>query len=219
MVGSMAEFPSEPVSATDFFERFLPTAVAEADTRGALQALDLPLGVRLDGRGGGEWLLEMRNGSLCVERGSRARAAFTVVQSVQDWRGALWEGRGGVIGQHAAGAFRPGGGAAARIGELLAGSAAALARVRELAALLRVSITGGEGGDWSLALMLGPGEIPAEATTQVSLRSEDADAMVRGELNPLEAFMGGRIQIFGDVTLLMQLQAIQMQAADAARAR
>lgn len=215
----MAEFPSEPVSPKDFFERFLPKAVADAGFTGALEALGLPLGVRLDGKGGGEWLLEVRDGSLCVERASRATAAFTVVQSVEDWRGALWEGRGGAVGQHAAGVFRPGGAAAARIGELLASSSAALARVQALAALLRVSITGGEDGDWSLGLMLGPGEIPAEATTQVSLRSEDADAMVRGELNPLEAFMGGRVQIAGDITLLMQLQAIQMQAADTARAR
>jgi hypothetical protein len=215
----MAEFPSGPVSPRDFFERFLPEAVAEAGFTGALQALGLPLGVRLDGKGGGEWLLELRRGSLRVERGSRAAAAFTVVQSVDDWRGALWEGRGGAIGRHAAGVFRPGDGAATRIAELIADAATAFARAQALAALLRVSITGGDGGDWSLGLMLGPGEIPAAATTQVSLRCEDADAMLLGELSPLEAFMGGRIQIAGDVTLLMQLQAIQMQAADAARSR
>jgi len=215
----MAEFPSGPVSPRDFFEGFLPEAVAETGFTGAFQALRLPLGVRLDGKGGGEWLLELRRGSLCVERGSRAAAAFTVVQSVDDWRGALWEGRGGAIGRHAAGVFRPGDGAATRIAELVADAATAFARAQELAALLRVSITGGDGGDWSLGLMLGPGEIPAEATTQVSLRCEDADAMLQGELSPLEAFMGGRIQIAGDVTLLMQLQAIQMQAADAARSR
>jgi len=215
----MAEFPSEPLSPGDFFERFLPGAVAESGLSGAFQALGLPLGVRLEGKGGGEWLLELRRGSLCVERGSRAMAAFTVVQSVDDWRGALWEGRGGAIGRHAAGVFRPGDAAASRIGALLADATTALARVQELAALLRVSITGGDGGDWSLGLMLGPGEIPAEATTQVSLRCEDADAMLQGELSPLEAFMGGRVQIAGDVTLLMQLQAIQMQAADAWKAR
>jgi len=205
----MAEFPSEPLSPGDFFERFLPGAVAESGLSGAFQALGLPLGVRLEGKGGGEWLLELRRGSLCVERGSRAMAAFTVVQSVDDWRGALWEGRGGAIGRHAAGVFRPGDAAASRIGALLADANTALARIQELAALLRVSITGGDGGDWSLA----------EATTQVSLRCEDADAMLQGELSPLEAFMGGRVQIAGDVTLLMQLQAIQMQAADAWKAR
>jgi putative sterol carrier protein len=42
--------------------------------------------------------------------------------------------------------------------------------------------------------------------------AEDAAALERGELDPMQAFMSGRIQIAGDMTLLMQMQAIQMQA-------
>jgi putative sterol carrier protein len=42
--------------------------------------------------------------------------------------------------------------------------------------------------------------------------------MERGELNPMEAFMAGRIQVAGDMTLLMQLQSAQMQASMAAAA-
>ena len=215
----MAEFPSEPLSASEFFEAFLPRAFAETGLGETLAVLDVPLGVRLEGDGGGEWLLHVRSGCLRVEAGSRAAAAFSVVQSVEDWRGALWEGRGGAIGRHAAGIFRPGGGVDSRIGELVAPSAAALAQMQGLSGLVRVAILGGEGGDWILGVMLGPGEIPAEATTTVSLRAEDADAMVRGDLAPLEALMGGRIQIAGDLTLLMQIQAIQMQVADASKTR
>jgi hypothetical protein len=87
--------------------------------------------------------------------------------------------------------------------------------MQALRGLVRMCVTGGDGGDWSLGLLLGPGEIPAEPTTTVSIRAEDADALERGELNPLEAFMGGRIQVAGDLALLMQMQAIQMQAAAA----
>lgn len=215
----MAEFPAEPIRASEFFERFLPQAFADAGFAEALAELAVPLGVLLEGEGGGEWLLEVRGGSLRVEVGSRATAAFSVVQSVEDWQGALWEGRGGAIGRHAAGVFRPGGSAASRIAELVAPSAAALERMQTLAGLVRVCVTDGVGGDWALGVKLGPGEIPAEPTTTVSLRAADADAMASGELNPLEAFMGGRIQIAGDLTLLMQIQAIQMQADDAARSR
>jgi SCP-2 sterol transfer family protein len=211
----MAEFPSAPIKPSEFFESFLPTAFSEAGLRETLGALDLPLGVRLEGRGGGEWLLRLDGDRLRVEPGSRSSAAFTVVQSVEDWRGALWEGRGGAIGRQAAGVFRPDGGASSRLAELIAPSAAALAQMQGLSGLVRVSITDGAGGDWSLGVKLGPGEIPSEPTTTVSLHAEDADAMVRGDLNPLEAFMGGRIQIAGDLTLLMQIQAIQMQAANA----
>jgi hypothetical protein len=211
----MARLPASPIPASEFFERFLPKAFAEAELPDEIRAVDLVLGVRLEGQGGGEWLVHLRAGSVRVEPGSREVAAFTVVQSVEDWRGALWEGRGGAIGRQAAAVFQPGALSVARAGELGAPSPEALAQMRGLSGLVRMCVTGGEGGDWSLGLKLGPGEIPAEPTTTVSLRAEDADALERGELNPLEAFLGGRIQIAGDVTLLMQMQAIQMQTASA----
>jgi hypothetical protein len=206
----MAEFPASPLSPSEFFEDFLPKAFAAADLPEELRALELTLGVRLEGEGGGEWLVHLRAGSARVEPGPRASAAFTVVQSVDDWRGALWEGRGGAIGRQAAAVFRPGA-RPARAGELGPPSPAALAQMQALSGLLRLCVTGGAGGDWSVGLRLGPGEIPAEPTTTVSIRAEDADALERGDLNPLEAFMGGRIQVAGDLALLMQMQAIQMQ--------
>ncbi|MCI0548857.1 MAG: SCP2 sterol-binding domain-containing protein [Candidatus Rokubacteria bacterium] len=210
----MPEFPASPISPSEFFERFLPKAFLEADLPEELGAVELTLGVRLEGEGGGEWLVHLRGGSARVEPASRATAAFTVVQSVEDWRGALWEGRGGAIGRQAAAVFRPG----ARppgAGDLGPPSPAVLAQMQSLSGLVRVCVLDGAGGDWTLGLQLGPGEILAEPTTIVSIRAEDADALERGELNPLEAFMGGRIQVAGDLTLLMQIQAIQMQAASA----
>ena len=50
-------------------------------------------------------------------------------------------------------------------------------------------------------------------TATVTITAEDAAAMESGELNPMEAFMAGRIQVAGDMTLMMQMQAISMQAA------
>ena len=40
--------------------------------------------------------------------------------------------------------------------------------------------------------------------------------MINGTLNPMQAFMSGRITVDGDMTIVMQMQAIQMQAAMAA---
>jgi putative sterol carrier protein len=79
-------------------------------------------------------------------------------------------------------------------------------------------VAGGPGGDWQVDFKLGPGAIPDAATTTVTVQAEDADRMERGELNPMEAFMAGRIQVTGDMALLMQLQAAQMQASQAAAA-
>jgi len=220
----MAEFPASPLSPSEFFEKFLPEALASAELSDEVKAVELKLGVKLEGDDGGEWLFVLTGGQLSVRPGSREEAAFTVVQTVADWRGALWEGRGGAIGKQASAVFRPDqglgqastGGAAGMGG---APSPAALAQMESLNGLIKLVVSGAEGGDWAVGFKLGPGEIPAEPTTTVTITAEDAAAMESGELNPMEAFMAGRIQIAGDMTLMMQMQAISMQvAAQAAQA-
>jgi hypothetical protein len=157
----------------------------------------------------------MGAGAIRVEAGSRDAAAFTIVQTVADWRGALWEGRGGVFGQQASAMFK--GGAAAEAGAAAAPgatpSAAAIGQLAALDGLIQIVVTGGEGGDWSTGFKLGPGAIPAEPNTQVKITSEDAEAMASGALDPMSAFMSGKIQVIGDMGLMMQMQAISMQAA------
>ncbi len=181
--------------------------------------------MRLDGDGGGEWVLHLHGGVLDVLAGSRVEASFTVVQSVDDWRGALWEGRGGVFGEAAATLFRQGGvggdtgGGAASPLPGGAPDPAAIAQLEALNGLIQVVVTGGEGGDWATGFKLGPGEIPAEPTTTVQITDEDARAMQSGELDAMQAFMGGKIMVAGDMGLMMQMQAIAMQAAAAAAAK
>jgi hypothetical protein len=212
----MADFPATPLSATEFFEQWLPRAFAEAELPPEAAAIEATLGVRLEGDGGGEWLFRVSGGAMTVEPGSRSEAAFSVLQSVDDWRGALWENRGGAIGKQASAFFRPGARSAqaARPGAIGGPpSAAALAQMEKLSGVIRVIVSGGEGGDWRVDFKLGPGEIPAQPTTTLTLSAEDAAAMERGELDPMQAFMSGRLQVGGDMTLLMQMQAIQMQAA------
>ncbi len=48
------------------------------------------------------------------------------------------------------------------------------------------------------------------------MAAEDSEAMDRGDLDPMEAFMGGKMLVTGDMALVMQVQAIQMQAAQGA---
>jgi len=210
----MPEFPTSPVPPAEFMEEFLPRAFAESEElKQQVQGVETRLGVRLDGEGGGEWVVHVKDGDVRIEPGSREKAAFTVVQSVDDWRGALWEGRGGAIGKQASAVFRPGAQpAAAGPGAMGPPSPAALAQMESLNGLMKMVVTGGAGGDWSVAFKLGPGEIPAEPTTTITMTSEDAAAMESGALNPMEAFMAGRIQVAGDMSLMMQMQAIQMQA-------
>jgi hypothetical protein len=95
-------------------------------------------------------------------------------------------------------------------------SPAALEAMRALNGVIRMRVVGGAGGDWAVDFKLGPGEIPADPTTTVTITAADADAMASGQLDPMQAFMSGKIQVAGDMGLMMQMQMIQMQAAAAA---
>ena len=214
----MTEFPPRPVPPAELLERWLPRAFADADLPDDVRRSDMRLGLCLVGSGGGEWVLEVENGALQVKAASRDDTAFTFVQSVDDWRGALWEGRGGAIGQASAGLFRPGLRTAAQGPAGMGGAPppAALEQMRSLNGLVRVVVRGGEGGDFAVGFKLGPGAIPAQPTATLSLDAADAAAMERGELDPLAAFMAGRIRVEGDMGLVMQMQAISMQAQMAA---
>jgi len=219
----MSAFPASPIPPSEFMERVLPQALADAGLPEGTDDLAVKLGVRLEGEDGGEWVLEIGGGDVRVTPGSRADAAFTYAQSVDDWRGALWEGRGGAVGRAAAALFRPEWRAEAGAGAPGLGAApspAALEAMRSLSGVVRLVVSEGEGGaggpgSWRLDLVLGPGEIPAEATTTVHVSADDAEAMGRGELDPMQAFMAGRIRVEGDMTLMLQMQAAQLQAAGA----
>jgi hypothetical protein len=211
----MSTLPPAGTSAQDFFERFVLDAFKANPLTDDAREIDVTLGVKLDGDGGGEWRLHMNRGEMKIERGSTEDAAFTLIQSVADWRGALWEGRGGVFGRQSQSMFQPGAGAGAAGGM----SPAALAQLQALRGVIRMVVTGGPGGDWMVNFKLGPGPVPADPTTTVTIAAADADALERGELDPMQAFMSGKIVVAGDMTLMMQMQAIQMQAQAAAQAK
>ncbi len=214
----MPAFPESPQTPAAFLEDWLPAAFAEAGPMPGADDVDVKLGIHLEGAGGGEWVVNVANGAVTVTAGSREQASFTFVQSVEDWQGALWEGRGGAIGKGASLFFRPdrlkevGEGGASQLGGTP--SPKALAKMEQLSGLVRLAVTGDE--PWGVGFQLGPGAIPEEATTTVSVSSEDAAAMEGGDLDPMTAFMSGKIQVQGDMTLMMQMQAIQMQVAQEA---
>jgi putative sterol carrier protein len=211
----MAEFPASPIPASEFMERWLPKAFADNVPDDA-RNVDVRFGVKLDGTGGGEWVLHIDHGKLSVSAEPRGECPFTLVQSVDDWRGTLWEGKGGAFGQQAAAMFKPGSQAAGNRPGGGGMNPAALEAMRALNGVIRMRVLGGTGGDWEVDFKLGPGEIPAQPTTTVSITATDADAMAAGQLDPMQAFMSGKIQVAGDVGLMMQMQMIQMQAAAAA---
>jgi putative sterol carrier protein len=215
------QFPPKPLAPKEFLEKWLPEAFAASTPPPGSEDVDVKLGVKLEGEGGGEWVVHLAKGRMNVTQAPRDETAFTVVQSVADWRGALWEGRGGAIGKQASALFRPGEVAPARPGQMQgagAPSPAALEQMRALNGVIRMIVAGGAGGEWKVDFKLGPGAIPEQPSTTITVSADDAAAMERGELDPMTAFMSGRMQVAGDMALMMQMQMIQMQAAAAAQA-
>ena len=204
----MSDFPAAPVSPAELLEGYLPRAWARADLARGLGRAPLRLGLHLSGKGGGDWLIELRSGEACVMRGSRELAPLTLALSVPDWRGALWEGRGGALGARAAELFRSGAMPFEGWAELTrhAPLARAFDELGAMDGLLRLVITGGKGGDWSLALRVGPGELPEAPTASLSLCAEDAAALLDRELGLLEALLSGRLRLDGEMGFLLQLQ-------------
>ena len=209
----MAEFPASPLPAAEFFESWLPNAFAEADIPEEQRSVEAHIGVLLHGEGGGEWVMHVNEGALRVSAETRSDCAFTYVQSVDHWRGALWEGKGGAIGAQSAQLFKPGSQAAKAAPGQGAPSPQALEQMRTLDGVIRMAVSGADGGDWHVDFKLGPGAIPEEPTTTLTISAEDAEAMAAGTLDPMAAFMQGKIMVAGDMALMMQMQAIQMQAA------
>ena len=70
--------------------------------------------------------------------------------------------------------------------------------------------------DWAVDFKVGSGPIPEEPSAILEVTAEDAEAMENGDLDPLDAFLGGKMLVTGDMALVMQIQAIQMQAAQGA---
>ena len=212
----MRPFPTAPIAPAEFMESFLPEIFAELRIPAALAVLEESVAVRLGGAEGGAWRIRLHEGALCVEAGEFEDAALTLLQSDEDWCGALWKGRGGPFGRYAAKLFAP------RAVELLdevgervpkALDTATLEPLREIEGLVAIVVTEGEGGDWRLEVKFGPGSIPDSPSTTISVTAADAEALGSGEMKPLEAFMAGRIQVEGDVGLVMQLQGAVMQLA------
>ncbi len=219
----MSQLPSPSTSPSEYLEAWLPRAFAEAGLPPGSEGLDVSLGLLLEGEGGGEWVVRIANGAVTVTRGARDATPVTYVQRVADWRASLYAGAGGAIGEGASRFFRPHAlrdapeGAAGQIAA--APTPAALAELAKLEGVVRMEVTGGPSGDWAVAFKLGPGPIPAEATATLRMTADDAAALSSGQLDPMQAFLGGKVEVLGDMTIVLQMQAAQMIAAEAAAAR
>jgi putative sterol carrier protein len=86
------------------------------------------------------------------------------------------------------------------------------AKIQGVNGIILFDLSGEGGGKWTAALA--DGELTLEegetASPNVTLGmdADDFAAMSSGEINPVSAFMQGKIKISGDMSLAMRLQSI-----------
>jgi putative sterol carrier protein len=79
-------------------------------------------------------------------------------------------------------------------------------------AVLLFDISGGGGGKWTVTIAGGKATVAegqaGEPITTVMCSDADLLAMINGELNPVSAFMQGKVKIGGDMSVAMKLQGL-----------
>ncbi len=227
----MIAFPKTAVAPQVFFEELIPALFAELTLDDNARMIVLRVGVVLtsdgDGGGGGgegpgqggEWTLSFADGELAVSAGRANDCDLTIVQRVSDWRSALWEARPRLIADIVARIVSSGPEALPSSGFGGEGidHPATLKGLSDLQGLIEAVIadeddsTDTEG--WKVGVHLGPGQIPESPQATVRLGAEQAEAMRRGELHPIEALITGQLRLEGDLGLIIQLQAVAMQVS------
>jgi len=82
----------------------------------------------------------------------------------------------------------------------------------DLRAVYQLNLTGDSGGAWHITiadqqcrLASGPADTP---TVTITMSADDFGQLIAGRLDGVSAFLAGRIQIAGDMSLVTRLQSL-----------
>ncbi len=74
------------------------------------------------------------------------------------------------------------------------------------------SLSGDNGGDWTIKIADGAVDVNEGAADSpnatINMDGDDYVKMMSGELNPMMAFMSGKVKVDGDLNSVMKMQSI-----------
>jgi putative sterol carrier protein len=85
-------------------------------------------------------------------------------------------------------------------------------KLKGMDATILFDVSGEDGGQWTVTINNGKVNVEegqtGSPTITVEAAAKDLKALVKGDLNPMAAFMQGRLKVKGDLSIAMQLQKL-----------
>ena len=85
-------------------------------------------------------------------------------------------------------------------------------RAGDLNLIILFNLTGDGGGEWNATVANGEFEVNEGSvdnpTATLSMDADDFESMSKGDLNPMMAFMSGKIKVDGDLNAVMKFQSL-----------
>lgn len=191
-----AKRPPRDITAEGFFTEWLPQAFACEYGPGRRDSRDITVAVRLDGEGGGRWVLDVRNGALSLRHpdGPGPEPQVSLSQPIADWR-AMAVGEEGAI-------------------DLAPPNASPLdvlfvdptsRQVLAVRGTVRFEVTGYNHRVWWMQVKFGTQPEPPTPDAVISVDATTYAEILAKRLMPPEAYFSGQISMLGDTALAMQL--------------
>jgi putative sterol carrier protein len=200
--------PSEDITPSDFFEQWLPENITMMrdlikDNAGELE---VSLGVRVTGEGGGDWSVVIASGEVGIQQGLKDDATITLILSEKNFVEAV----------------------SAQFDDLLPGpdwlkKGAGDEEPAEIAAQIKNGVNMIKPIKGSLlfraddqerpfeVLLKFQGELKDKPDTEITISQDNLRAIASGETSIINAFMSGEIKVDGTMNLIMNFAPLVMK--------
>ncbi len=196
--------PPEDITPNAFFSDWLPAQIGDFKDmiKEVGSGISASSSVRVTGDNGGEWAIGLDNGEVAISEGLKDDSLVTITISEGNFVEA-------VTGKRAEVPLGMPGGAAGGMDPLKAieEMKSKMDALKNISGSFQFKI---DDDSPFAATIKFAGPMTEEPTATIIINSETATELATGELNPQAAFMSGKLQIQGDMGLLMQLAQFMM---------